>query len=173
MSSEPVTAMQQRIELTYRTPVSPLQQRFDEKLAAGVITGQRCPECRKVYVPPKGFCPICSVATPEEAEVADRGIVTSFTVVAPIQYPGQTETEEYVLASVLLDGADATIGQQRIEGVSHDHVRMGMRVRAVWNDPAERSTEACGRIGFGAAIRHFVPSGEPDAQPEDYGEHVF
>jgi len=165
--TEPVTTMDQRIEIEYRTPVSPVQRRFDERLAHRVIIGQRCPECGKVYVPPKGFCPVCSVPTPDEVEVGDHGVVTSFTVIVPIQYPGQTETEMYVLASVLLDGADSTIGQQRIDGVAHDDVRAGMRVGAEWNDGG------AGRGGFGAAIAGWVPTGEPDVQRDAFAEHVF
>jgi len=171
--TEPVTMMNQRIEIEYRTPVSPLQRRFDERLADGVITGQRCPACGKVYVPPKGFCPICSVLTPEEIEVGDRGVITSFTVVVPIQYPGQTETEEYVLANILLDGADSTIGQQRIEGVPHDGVRMGMWVRAEWRHHAESAGESGSRLGFGGAIASWAPTGEPDAPRDEFAEHVF
>ena len=171
--SEPVTTMEERIRLEYRTPVGPLQRQFEERLAQGVITGQRCPSCARVYVPPKGFCPICSVLTPEEVEVGDRGIVTSFTVVVPIQYPGQTETEEYVLASILLEGADSTIGQQRIEGIPHGEVRSGMRVVAEWHDSVRSEGAAGGRLGFASAIKQWVPSGEPDASPAEYGEHVF
>lgn len=171
--NEQVTMMEQKIDLVYRTPVSPLQRRFDEQLRRRVITGQRCGECSRVYVPPKGFCPICSLATPDEVELADCGVVTSFTVVVPIQYPGQTETEEYVLASILLDGAGSTIGQQRIEGIPHDGVRTGMRVRAVWHEGPEDATSAGSRIGFSAAIRHWVPTGEPDVARGEYAEHVL
>ena len=171
-TTEPVTTMEQKIDLEYRTPVNPLQQRFEERLAAGVITGQRCADCGKVYVPPKGFCPICSVLTPDEVAVADHGIVTSYTVVVPIQYPGQTETEEYVLASILVEGADSTLGQQRIEGIAHDEVRMGMRVRAQWREHAAAG-DATGRLGLGAAIAHWVPTGEPDLSREAFAEHVF
>jgi len=171
--TEPVVVMAQRIEIDYHTPVSRLQRRFEERLAQRVITGQRCPACAKVYVPPKGFCPICSVLTPEEVEVGDRGVITSFTVVVPIQYPGQTETEEYVLANILLAGADSTIGQQRIEGIPHDEVRTGRRVRAAWSRDGVRTGESVGRLGFGAAIPSWVPTGEPDARADEFADHVF
>ena len=58
-----------------------------------------------------------------------------------LQYPGQEETEKYVVASVLLDGSDSTIGQQRIEGVPHNEVRSGMRVKAEWIPEAERTDD--------------------------------
>src|SRR2546423_15652080 len=116
-----------------------LEQRFDEGMKAGRITGHKCPVCRRVYVPPKGYCPLDTVATTEadEVQVSDEGIVTSFTVLTPIQYRGQQERQEYALASLLLDGASSTIGQQRIAGAPED-VRTGMRVRAAWKPDADR-----------------------------------
>ena len=44
----------------------------------------------------------------------------------------------------------------------HQHMRMGMRVRAQWRLPAE----------LGANIDHFRPSGEPDAPFESYANHL-
>jgi uncharacterized OB-fold protein len=95
-------------------------------------------------------------------------------VITPIHYRGQMERDEYVLASVLLDGADGTIGQQRIGGIENDKVRMGMRVKAVWNDapPVEDGGGMRG-WGVGAMVRHWEPSGEPDAPREHYQEHVL
>ena len=69
-------------------------------------------------MPPKGYCPMCVVETTEKdvVEIADNGTVASFTVITPIQYRGQEEKDEYVLANILLDGASGTVGQQRIGG---------------------------------------------------------
>lgn len=169
--------MSQMVDLDYVIRSSPVQQRFDEQMKEGRITGHKCPECGLVYCPPKGYCPLCSVITgrEHEVEVSDRGVVTSFTVITPIQYRGQEETEEYVLASLLLDGADSTVGQQRIEEIPHDEVRMGLRVKAAWRPPAEREGDASGggRFGIGDAIAHWVPTGEPDADPSDFQEHIL
>jgi hypothetical protein len=109
----------------------------------------------------------------DEVDVADTGTLTSFTVVTPIQYEGQKEKDEYVLANLLLDGADSTVGQQRIEGIPHDQVRMGMRVKAVW--ATERSVQGGGMRGWGlgTAVKHWVPAGEPDVPREQYQEHVL
>ena len=98
--------------------------------------------------------------------------MTSFTVITPIQYQGQKEKEEYVLANLLLDGADSTVGQQRVEGIAHNEVRMGMRVKAVW---ATEQPEDVGPRGWGltGAIAHWEPSGEPDVPRERYQEHVL
>ena len=105
----PIRFMQQVISLDYVMRASPINRTFGRRLRGGEIVGHRCPSCGLVYVPPRGFCPICVVETSEadEVEISDRGIVTSWTVLTPIQYHGQTEREDYALASVLLDGCRA------------------------------------------------------------------
>jgi uncharacterized OB-fold protein len=172
----PVRFMQQHIALDYAVRVSPLAQRFGEQLRAGRIVGQKCPECGLVYVPPRAFCPLCVVAMGPEAEVelAETGTVTSFTVLTPIQYHGQKEREDYALASVLIDGANGTVGQQRLTDVPLDKIRMGMRVEAVWVPEAERQSDPGDRgYAMGNAIRGWRPTGEPDVPAEAFAEHVL
>ena len=38
-----------------------------------------CPSCERIYTPPRGYCPICTVATSKEheREVADRGFLVT------------------------------------------------------------------------------------------------
>jgi len=55
---------------------------------------------------------------------------------------------------VLLDGADIAF-QHLILGCEPGEVRMGLRVRAVWDDES-------------GGISHFAPAGEPDAAYETY-----
>ena len=45
------------------------------------IIGERCPECGKVYVPPRGADPELGVPTAEQVELAHVGTVTAFCVV--------------------------------------------------------------------------------------------
>lgn len=173
----PVRFMQQHIALDYAVRVSPLAERFGEQLLSGRIVGHRCPSCGLVYVPTRAFCPMCTVAMgdDDEVELADRGIVTSFTVLTPIQYHGQKEREDYALASILLAGADGTVGQQRLTDVPLDQIRMGMRVEAVWAPPEQRTGDAAGGrgFGFGNAIEAWRPTGEPDAPTAEFAEHVL
>jgi uncharacterized OB-fold protein len=171
--SEDVKFMQQVISLDYKVRTSPVAREFARTMDEGTITGHKCPQCARVYVPPKGFCPICVVETSaaDEVTVADRGLVTSWTVLTPIQYHGQKERNDYALASVLLDGASGTIGQQRLLDVELPAIRMGMRVEAVWAPEGERGSDDARGWGFGSAITGFRPTGEPDAGPEIYEEH--
>jgi uncharacterized protein len=169
--------MSQMVSLDFIARTSPIGRRFDQQMREGRIVGQRCFQCTKVYVPPKGFCPLCCVVLDESHEVAvkDTAVVTSFTVITPIQYRGQEEKEEYVLANVLLDGADSTLGQQRIGGITNDQVRMGLRVKAVWNTPEDAKDDGGGARGWGvgAMVKHWEPSGEADADASHYREHVL
>lgn len=170
----PVRFMPQLIGLEYKVRTNPVAAAFGVALAEGRITGHRCPSCRRVFVPPKGYCPICVVPTgaDDEVSVADRGVVTSWTVLTPIQYTGQQERSDYALASILLDGADGTIGQQRLVDIALDEIRLGLRVGAVWAPPDERTADDRG-YGLGTAVAGWRPTGEPDAEPAVYREHTL
>ena len=173
-----VKLTRQLVDLNFWRRMSPTMVRFAERLFEGRISGHRCPSCELVFVPPKGFCPICAIPTGDDEEVLleDRGTVVSFTVVTPIQYYGQEKTDTYALASVLLDGASSTLGQAEIGEIPVDEVRVGLRVEAVWLPEEQRSAVGMsdrGRGNVAGFISHWRPTGEPDASPETYEEHTL
>lgn len=159
----PVTRIVTPVELDYTYAASAEESRFYRGLAEGTIRGQRCPACQKVYVPPRGACPVDGVPTTEEVELPDRGIVTTFCVVN-VPFLGQRITPPYVSAYVLLDGADIAF-LHLILGCDPAEVRMGMRVEAVWRPREEWGTTI-------ENIDHFRPTGEPDAPFETYANHL-
>jgi uncharacterized protein len=170
--------MEHHVALTYEEPLTPILGRYVEALIDGRIVGHKCPSCGRVYVPGKGYCPLCVVATgdADEVTVSDIGTVTGFTIITPVAYYGQTETEPFVYASVLLDGADSNLGGQDIVGIPHDQVRSGLRVRAVWKPKDKRTAEGVSNRGWGgvgSAIDAFEPTGEPDMAREKFREHIF
>lgn len=169
----PVRFMSELVSLVYDTVPSPVARRFGARLRDGVIIGHKCPSCAMVYVPPRGYCPLCVIETGEEheVEVTDRGTVTTFTVITPIQYYGQDERDDYVLASILLDGASGTVGQQRIGELEVARVHTGMRVEGVWAPAEER--HAAERGGLSGAFTHWRPTGEPDVPHAEFEEHVL
>jgi uncharacterized OB-fold protein len=161
--AEPVTMVTTPIRLTYEHAASPEESRYLRGLAEGRLVAQRCPVCGKVYIPPRGACPTDGVPTTEEIELPDHGTVTTFCVVN-VPFPGQRLKPPYVVAYILLDGADIAF-LHLIHGCPADEVRMGMRVRAVWRP----------RDDWGPTlqnIEHFEPSGEPDAAFETYARHL-
>jgi uncharacterized OB-fold protein len=170
--------MEHLVSLTYRERLTPTLNRFVDNLIDGRIVGHKCPSCGRVYVPAKGYCPLCVVATGDhdEVQLADRGTVSGFTVITPVAYYGQKETEPFVYASVLLDGADTPIGGQDVVGIAHEQLRAGLRVKAAWKPPAERTAAGFsnrGWAGLGGIIEAFEATGEPDATADVYKDHIF
>src|SRR5256885_1397805 len=161
--AEPVTMVTAPIHLHYRHSASAEESRFLRALAEGRLVGQRCPECGKVYVPPRSACPIDGVPTEGDIELPDRGTVTTFCIVN-VPFAGQRIKPPYVAAYVLLDGADTTF-QHLVLGCDAASVRMGMRVEAVWKPREDWDLTL-------ANIDHFRPTGEPDAPFESYAEHL-
>lgn len=159
-AQEPVI-VESPIRLRYSYTPGAASGRFLRALAKGQLTGQRCPRCGKVYTPPRGACSMCGVATQEEVELSGKGTVTTFCTTL-IPSPGLTPP--YVTAWIKLDGADMT-SMFLIQECDPSEVRLGMRVEAVWVDPAERKPDL-------QNIKYFRPTGEPDAPYDDYKEYV-
>ncbi len=160
--SEPVRKIKAPVRLEYTVTAGVVLSRFLAGVVEGRLLGRRCPTCTKVYVPPKGACPMCGVPCVEEVAVSDAGTLTTFCIVN-VPFEGQTMKLPYVYGSILLDGADLPL--LHLVQAPADEVRMGMRVKAEWAPPAERKPSL-------EAIRWFVPTGEPDATYESYKEHL-
>ncbi|WP_414637389.1 Zn-ribbon domain-containing OB-fold protein [Actinophytocola sp.] len=162
-SPEPVTMITTPVHLTVDHTVSPGEDVYLRGLAEGRLIGQRCPLCRKVYMPARGACPTCGVPTVENVELPDTGTVTTFCIVN-VPFLGQRIPPPYVAAYILLDGADIAF-LHLVLGCEPAEVRMGMRVRAHWRPRAEWGTTT-------QNIDHFRPTGEPDAPFESYANHL-
>ncbi|MFF4536086.1 Zn-ribbon domain-containing OB-fold protein [Streptomyces aureus] len=131
------------------------QSAYIAGLAERRTLGERCPSCRKVYVPSRGACPTCGVATAEQVEVGPRGTVTTYCIVN-IKAKNLDIEVPYVYAHIALDGAGLAL-HGRIGGIPYDEVRMGLRVEPVWSED-------------GRYPDHYRPTGEPDADYETYKE---
>ena len=161
--SERVYSIKTPIRLDYTFTAGRAQSRFLRAIAERRLFGLRCPECRSVYVPPRGSCPTCAVPTAEEVELSHAGTVTTFCIVN-LPFYGQQLPPPYVCASILLDGADISIFHLVQEVPAHE-VRMGMRVEAVWVEPEELGPTM-------ESIKYFRPNGEPDALYETYKDRL-
>ena len=159
----PVRSIRTPHNLEYKYTPGRATSLFLRSIEQGRIYGQRCPQCGKVYTPPRGACAACGVATDEEVELSGKGIVTTFCVVN-VPFYGQRIKPPYVSATVLLDGADIGLFHL-IQEIDADKVHMGMRVEAVWVPEAERKPTL-------ESIQYFRPTGEPDAPYEDYRDYV-
>ncbi|MDT4894418.1 MAG: uncharacterized protein QOE97_3453 [Pseudonocardiales bacterium] len=160
---EPVQVAVTPLSLRVQHSASAQETEYLLGLKQGRLLGQRCPACRKVYIPPRGACPVDGVPTEETVELPDRGVVTTFCIVN-VPFYGQRITPPYVAAYVLLDGADIAFLHLILECDAVD-VRMGMRVEAVWKPREEWDTGLHN-------IEYFRPTGEPDAPYDSFKEHL-
>ncbi|MGP3925820.1 OB-fold domain-containing protein [Streptomyces sp. 8N616] len=156
--ADPVSGIVAPARLEYSYSPGRAQTRYLAALADRRMVGERCPSCRKVYVPPRGACPTCGVATAEQVETGPRGTVTTFCIVnIKSRHPANLDIEvPYVYAHIALDGADLAL-HGRIAGIPYDQVRMGLRVEPVWTEG-------------GRYPDHYRPTGEPDADYDTYKE---
>lgn len=155
--TDSVTGIVAPARLDYVHTPGRAQTAYLKALEGHRTVGERCPACRKVYVPPRGACPTCGIATEEEVEVGPRGTVTTFCIVN-IKAKNLDIEVPYVYAHIALDGADLAL-HGRIAGIPYDQVRMGLRVEPVWAEGA-------------AHPDHYRPTGEPDADYDTYKELV-
>ena len=160
---EPVKSIVTPTRLEYEYTAVGAQARFLDEISRGRIFGQRCPECRKVYVPARGACPRCGVPTREPVIVPDRGTVTTFCVV---RVPSENIHLKlpFVAAHILLDGADIPFFGV-VQECPVEKIRIGMRVQAVWVPKEELAPTL-------QSIRWFKPIDEPDVPFEKLGEHI-
>jgi len=158
------------ISLIYEEPLNAARERYAKGLLAGQFIGQKSPKSGKVFVPSSGYDPLERVLMTENDDVVlpNAGTVVGYTVITPVQYYGQKETEPYIRASVLLDGADTPLGQQDIRDIPVAEFRVGLRVRAQFRPPAERDVDELTNrwAGTGSCIERWVPTGEPDVAAE-------
>ncbi|MEU7426087.1 OB-fold domain-containing protein [Streptomyces sp. NPDC040750] len=152
---DPITGIIAPARLDYTYSPGRAQSAYIEALSERCIVGERCPSCRKVYVPPRGACPTCGLATYEQVEVGPRGTVTTYCIVN-IKARNLDIEVPYVYAHIALDGADLAL-HARIGGIPYDRVRMGLRVEPVWTEGARHPD-------------HYRPTGEPDADYDTYKE---
>jgi hypothetical protein len=165
------------ISLVYEEPLTAARERYAQGLLAGRFIGQKSPKTGKVFVPSAGYDPLARALLSEadDVELPPTGTVVGFTVITPVQYYGQKETEPYIRASVLLDGSDTPLGQQDIRDIPVAEFRVGLRVRAVFRPREERSVDELTNrwAGTGSCIERWVPTGEPDVPFEKLEGGIF
>ncbi len=166
------------ISLDISEPLLPHRERFARGLLDGKIIGQRSPATGMVFVPGRGYDNLGRVLLSEADDVvcSDRGSVSAFTVITPVQYYGQQETEPYIRASILLDGTDQAIIGVDIRDIPVEAFRVGLRVQAVWRPPGERDVSDLDNRWGGIwehVIARWEPTGEPDADPRSLEKYSF
>ncbi len=172
---DPITMMDYNASITYRNPVPLVLDRLRELSRDQRILGQRCPVCSRVYAGGRGYCPIDAVELGEEHDVdlPHSGTITNFTIVTPVQYPGQTETDPFARVFVLLDGTDVVLPYQPVIELPVEEIKVGTRVAAAWAPPDDEFDEGGTMGGAYGHLIGWIPSGEPDVDDPDLVNRIF
>jgi len=165
------------ISLTYNDTLYPHAARYAHGLLDGKFIGQRI-SGDKVAIPGKGYDAIARVMLTEadDVELAPTGTVLSYTVITPVKYRGQKETEPYLSATIILDGAGQSLVQQDIRSVPFDEFRVGMRLRAIFKPAAERKIDDVDNDwmypSIGDVVERWEPTGESDVPLDELPESM-
>ncbi len=124
------------LDFTYNYRVGQYMERFLNSLKDKKLMGVKCPECGKVFVPPRMFCGSCNQKLDEWVEVAQTGMLANFTVGHVVLEKGARLAKAespYVLGLIKLDDVDSLL-LARVEKVAPADLKKGMRMKAVWKE---------------------------------------
>lgn len=110
------------------------------------IMGAKCPNCSRVYVPPRSCCYVCFQPMVDWVEVHDEGTLVTFTITYERE-PAYPRKVPFAYGVIKLDGADTNI-VHIIDEVNPHNLKIGMRLKAVFKEE---------RVGSIMDIKHFKP----------------
>jgi uncharacterized OB-fold protein len=119
----------------------------------GKIYAVRCPQCRRVQLPPRIICAECHVRNDQWVELPHEGTIVAYTIMyLPLTDPttGKPHEPPFVYGSIRLDGATSVLDHFINVEPDMEKVWVGMRCRMVLR-PQET------RIGDLSDIRYFDP----------------
>jgi uncharacterized OB-fold protein len=129
--------------------------RYLAELKNGKIIARSCEGCRRIMLPPRMFCELCWRPSDEWVYVQDTGVINT-VVISHVDWKATRvpEGERYFTPAVIeIDGASPGMGiLHHIDEIEPYDVRIGMRVKAVWKSPRQRT-------GAITDIRYFKPLG--------------
>jgi uncharacterized OB-fold protein len=139
--------------------------RYLAELKEGRIIARICHKCHRIMLPPRMFCELCFRPTDEWAYVEDTGTINTFSIAYVNWDASRRGPKEPPLipAVIEIDGASAGMGiMHMLGGVNPKDIKIGMKVRAVWKKPEER-TGAITDILYFKPIRAAAPKAAPKA----------
>lgn len=145
--------LETEVTIPYELALGPVWYRFFEGLKEEKIWGTKCPNCGRVLVPARAFCPRCFVNMEEWVQVSPEGVVEGWVFVN-YEYFGMPVKPPYIMGSIRLDGSDCAfvhmIGGFDLTNIEDARKRVwsGVRVRAVWRER---------KLGTILDIKYFKP----------------
>lgn len=134
-----VLTVQDTPRAEYAWDTGPAVGRYLEELKNGRLVGRRCRVCDRILVPPRIFCELCFRYNDEWVVLKDTGTVNTFSLCF-VTWDMQKLEHPQIPAVIEIDGASPGMGILHLLGnVDPKKVKTGMRVRAVWKPPEERT----------------------------------
>lgn len=107
---------------------------FTEMRDKGRFMAIQCPQCKKVYIPPRAVCGNCFVEMKDWIEVGPKGIIGTFTILRFAFIDPETGAQKpvpYGYGFIKFDGAD-TLFQHYISVEDETKIKVGARVEPVF-----------------------------------------
>src|SRR3954454_7249848 len=161
--TEQITGITTPIRMEYRYTPGTATSQFLRAMKEGRFEGRRCPNCKKVYFPPRGGCSMCGVEFAETVPLQNTGTIATYTVVN-VNFANRAVDLPYVVAEVAFDGADVTTSLL-LKGLPLEEGRQGLGVAGRWIPEDEWDYSL-------ANISHVEALDEPDAPLESYKESI-
>ena len=121
------------MKMEYRYALGAYASRFFQELKDhGRLIGIQCPECQRLYIPPRPVCGICFVPTNKWVPVSSEGVLVGATVVRlPFIDPmtGERRPVPYGMGIIRLDGASTAL-YHFVDETDDAKLKVGRRVRA-------------------------------------------
>lgn len=112
--------------------------RYLDELKRGRLIARRCHGCERVLIPPRMFCERCFRPTAEWVYVSDMGKIMTFSL-CYVRWDVKRLNQPQIPAVIEIAGASPGMGILHVvKKAALKHVRIGMRVRAVWKPPSQR-----------------------------------
>ena len=90
-----------------------------------------------------------------DVDLPHSGTITNFTIITPVQYPGQTETEPFARVFVLLDGTDVMLPYSPVDRPAASRTcTSASGSRAAWATPRTTTIDDGGDMG--GAYGHLI-----------------
>jgi uncharacterized protein len=127
--------------MTWNKPLpqpTPISAPFWDGLKAHAVRIQQCEACGHWIFFPRGHCPACASARLAWREVSGEGTVYTWTVARVPTLPEFTDEMPQLLAVVQLDEGPHL--NTTLVGVREDEIRVGMRVRPVFDERPGEAT---------------------------------
>ena len=121
------------LKMEYRYALGAYATRFFQELKDnGRLIGIKCPQCERVYIPPRPVCGICFAETHDWVAVSNEGVLVGATVVRlPFIDPmtGGRRPVPYGMGIIRLDGA-STAMYHFVDETDDRKLKVGRRVKA-------------------------------------------